>query len=487
MGRETGAMGRALREAVVTMLAVLATLACSVAVDAEPGPAVLAVVLCVSLSRSHMDRDLRGRFEAAVALPLVGLVATGVGFLLLRLPWVGAALFVAGMATSVWLRRFGSVARHAGGLIALPFVAILTTPYVPTRHAGHWLAVLIPIVVALLALLWVSVFHALAYRFRLLPRLREPHAHPAPALAKPSSTLRPDATTRMAIQMAVALGAAFLVGHVVFAHRWAWVVLTAFIVNSGTRGRLDVAYKSVLRVLGAGLGTLLALGAALHTGAHDGSTVVLMLAAVFLGLWLRPLGYAWWALFVTIALALLQGFEGGSAGEVLMLRLQEIVVGALLGVAAAWFVWPVRSTEVLRRRLADALATMAAAFDPATPARTPGELAAAMHQIEQLAPAFRASRLATASLRPLQPADWIDALVACYTPACVLITHERAPAEIRRAIGTARKSLREPDHLLGALQTLHTTLVNAARHETPAERRDPTKASARSADATRSG
>jgi hypothetical protein len=74
---ESSPVGQSLREAVVTMLAMLATLACAKAIDPEPGPAVLAVVLCLSFSRSHLDRDLRGRLEAAIALPLVGLLATG--------------------------------------------------------------------------------------------------------------------------------------------------------------------------------------------------------------------------------------------------------------------------------------------------------------------------------------------------------------------------------------------------------------------------
>lgn len=401
-----------------------------------------------------------------MALPLVGLVATGVGFLLLRLPWIGATVFVAGMAGSIWLRRFGPAARRAGGLIALPFVAILTTPYVPARHASHWLAVLMPVMVALFALLWVSVFRALARRAHLLPRLHGPHPQMVADVPKTPGGSRLDAATRMAVQMAVALGSAFVVGYVFFGPRWAWVVLTAFIVNSGNRGRLDVAYKSVLRVLGAGLGTLLALGAALHVGAHDGSTIGVMLAAVFLGLWLRPLSYAWWALCVTVALALLQGFEGGSTGGILWLRLEEIAVGALLGVAAAWLVLPVRSTDVLRRRLADTLALLADAFDPATPARTADELANAIAQVEQLAPPFRASQLATARFRPLQPADWIDALLACHAPARVLIAHDQAPVEVRRALGMARKSLREPGQLLGALQALSGALADAAHGAT---------------------
>jgi hypothetical protein len=107
------------------MLAAIATLLCALAIASGSGPAVLAVVLSLSLSRSHLDRDLRGRIEAAIALPVIGLVAVGVGILLHRAPWLGALVFVAGMFLSIWLRRLGPMARRAGSLIALPFVVLL--------------------------------------------------------------------------------------------------------------------------------------------------------------------------------------------------------------------------------------------------------------------------------------------------------------------------------------------------------------------------
>jgi len=110
---------RALREASVTMLAAIATLLCALAIAPGAGPAVLAVVLCLALSRSQLDRNLRGRIEAAVALPVVGVLAVGVGTLLHQLPWLGALVFVCGMFASIWLRRFGPMARRAGSLIAL--------------------------------------------------------------------------------------------------------------------------------------------------------------------------------------------------------------------------------------------------------------------------------------------------------------------------------------------------------------------------------
>lgn len=452
----------ALREAIVTMLAVLATLACTAAIVPGPGPAVLAVVLCLSLSRSHLDRDLRGRLEAAGALPVVGLVAVGVGMLLHRMPWVGAAVFVAGMFVSIWLRRFGPMVQRAGSLIALPFVAILVTPHIQAGHGSRLMAALAPVIVALLALAWVAMLHALARRLRVLPPLRR-HAGPAalPVRESPQPPTKSiPASTRMAIQMAVALAAAFVVGYVFFAERWAWIVLTALIVNSGNRGRLDVAYKSVLRVLGAAVGTIVALVSTLHVGSHDASTATLIFAAVFLGIWLRPLGYAWWALFATIALALLQGFEGSSAEHILWPRLEEIVIGAVIGVASAWFVLPVRSTAILRRRIADALAMLSDALDPATPATAPDAFAAAVAQVEQVAPAFRAGRLATRRFVSVQPADWVDALSACREPAIVLIEQGQAPGGVRRAIGTARLALREPEQLLAALRNLHHTLTD---------------------------
>jgi hypothetical protein len=458
-----GALLRSLREATATMLAAVATLLCALKIDPGPGPAVLAVVLCLSLSRSQLDRDKRGRIEAAIVLPIVGLVAVGVGMLLHRVPWLGAVVFIAGMFLSIWLRRFGPMAQRAGSLIALPFVVLLTVPYIPpTPHSAIPVA-LVPVIVALLALLWVSAMHALARRVRFLPAVRAPESRvSAPTV---ESSLRPIASTRMAIQMAVALAISFVIGYIGFAERWTWIVLTAFIVASGNRGRLDVVYKSMLRVLGAAAGTLVALSLSIHVGYHDTSSVVLILVAIFFGVWLRPLGYAWWALFVTLALALLQGFAGSPVPDILWPRLEEIVLGAVIGVASAWFVLPVRSTSVMRRRIADALSSLSHALDPATSARRPDDFVAAVAAVKQLAPAFRASRLVTRYFRAIQPADWVDILVACADPAITLIEKGETSIPVRRAVGAARKSIREPGEILRALQKLRRSLVEPGSGE----------------------
>jgi Fusaric acid resistance protein-like len=446
----------ALREAVVTLSAAIATLLCARTIAPGLGPAVLAVVLCISLARSGLYRARRDRIEAAIALPIVGWAAAGVGMLLHRTPWFGALIFVAAMFLSVWLRQFGSMARRAATLITLPFVVLLTTPYIPATSQGLVPAVLVPAVIAVLALLWVTVLYAIARRLRFLPNTPESRsAAPAPMTV---SSLRPGATTRMAIQMAVALAAAFVIGYVHFAERWAWIVLTAFIVISGNRGRLDVVYKSVLRILGAAAGTILALSIGKPAGYHDTTTTALILGAVFLAVWLRPLNYAWWALFVTLALALLQVFAGAPAPRILWPRVEEIAIGAVVGIASAWFVLPVRSTNALRRRIADALTTLSDALDPATLERTPGGFVAAVARVEEMAPAFRASRLVTRRFRNLQPADWVDALAACRDPAIARIESRETSDSVHRAVGAARRSMRQPDEILPALRALSTAL-----------------------------
>ncbi|HKR77956.1 MAG TPA: FUSC family protein [Rhodanobacter sp.] len=450
---------RALPEAVVSMMAALLTLACAQWLAPGPGSAVLAVVLSLSLARSRLDRDHRGRLEAAIALPVVGLAATGVGLLLRDAPWFGAAAFTVGVSASVWLRQFGEQARRASRLIALPFVTVLAVPHLSGVQRGPLPAVLVPVVVALLALAWVSMLDALGRRLHLLPDMMPPaHRMPAaPARATPSR-MRPSATTRMALQMAVALAAAFAVGHIGFGEHWPWVVLTAFIVHSGNRGRLEVAYKSLLRLAGAAGGTFVAALLAVPPHMPGSGSAALILLAVFLGTWLRPLNYAWWALFVTVALALLQDYAGLPASSEMTLRLAAIAAGAAIGVATGWLVLPVRSTDVLRRRLADALAALGEALDPATTPRGSARFVHALDAVESLAPAFRAARVLGLHPRWRLPADWIDALAGCRASALALVEQGATPGNARRAVGAARQALREPERLLDALEVLRDSL-----------------------------
>jgi len=447
----------ALREAVLTLLAMLGTLACAQWIEPGAASGVLGAVLALSLARSHLADARRGALESLIALPLVGLAAVGVGTLLHAAPWAGAAVFVAGMAASIWMRRFGPRARRAGALAALPLVTILVVPRLPHRDAGALPAWLVPVAVALAALACVLLARAIGRRLRWLsPADADVDADVAPPAH--ADAMRPSPHTRMALQMAAALAASFAIGYLAFPSHWSWIVLTAFIVNSGNRGRQDVVHKSALRVLGAAGGTLVATGVAGHLAAGGPSAAALILASVFLGVWLRPAGYGWWALFVTLALALLQTLQPAAAAPLLWQRLLEILIGAATGLAAAWFVYPIRSTDVLRRRIADALAAMSQALDPQAAARGPHAVAAAIRRVEQLRPSFRTRHLVLRRWQPLQPVDWIVALAACEAPLLALVERGETPGAVRKAIGAARQAMREPAQIGPALQALGRAL-----------------------------
>ncbi|MFW8745489.1 hypothetical protein, partial [Mesorhizobium japonicum] len=136
------ALRRAFAQAVVTIVAVVLTVLSTLAIAPEIGPAVLGAMLCLTLARSQLERDVRGRIEAAIALPVIGLLAAGVGLLLVRLPVAGAVVYVLGMTASVWLRRFGEVPRRIGALLALPFIALLVAPApIPPHPVGPLAAV----------------------------------------------------------------------------------------------------------------------------------------------------------------------------------------------------------------------------------------------------------------------------------------------------------------------------------------------------------
>lgn len=447
-------MREALRSAAVTMAAVILTLAVVLLLAPSPGPAVFGMLLAITLSRSQLERDLRGRLEAGVALPVVSLAGLGVGALLAAAPALGAAVFSLALAVSVLLRRFGPTWRRIGGLVALPFTTLLIAP-VHSDELGPLGSAGLALAIGLVAWGSVTALQLVAIRVRMLPR---PVPDEPAAAAPRAGGMHPDATARLAAQMLVALGVAFTVGFVFFADRWSWVVITALTVTIGNSGRVDVADKAVQRVLGAGAGSLIALGALLLPALPVGAGIGIVLLALFAGLVLRPFGYVWWSLTITVVLALAQGLGTGPFS--LAQRWEEIIVGGVIAVAVAFALLPVPSEAAVRRAIADVLQALASWLAVAAEGRK-GDVTA-----DELARAERRVRGALARLdRAARPFDdirrWLPrrlhpravgwlATVRGAVAACLAVPR---PA-VRRALGGARQALRDPPSLQAALDDL---------------------------------
>ena len=454
-----------LAQAVVTMLAILATIAVCLLIAPEPGPAILGAMLCLTLSRSQLERDWRGRLEAAIALPFIGLISAGVGLLLLDLRILGAIVYVLGIFLSIFLRRFGPVPRRIGALLALPFIALLVAPNpVPSTVHGGW-AILVPALVALVAFAFVTVFQVAAIGIRMLPRPLPAPPEPVPAEPVPAETPTAperrvilDATTKLALQMALSLALAFTIGFLFFADRWTWIVLTVVVVAVGNTGRADVLYKGVQRLAGAAVGTVVALlGLTLPAlGGPNLPTVIALLAIVFVAVFLRPFAYVWWALFFTLALTLLQSFGTASTsavGPLLGERLEEILLGTALALLVAWFVLPLRSENTVRRRIAIVLAALQTRLAEQTP-ETARELGDAQKQLARVAAPYLAwRRVFRRSTRP-RAGLWIAT-----TRDSVELGRDGGSPAARTALGEARRTLRDPDHLQPTLEKLRAALA----------------------------
>jgi len=418
---------------------------------------VLAVVLAVMVGRTARGIDLRDRAVAVAVVPVAAACAGELGSLMNRHVAIGDVLFAVAVAAAVWIRRFGPRFSKAGTQATLPFIAVLVIP-VPAASGMHhaaWSAV-----VAVVTVGWVALFQVAAQRLGVT---REPRARttvgPARRGQGPATTLRPVASSRMAIQMGLTLGAAFSVAHLLYPEHWTWLVLTAYIVASGNHGRGDLAHKAVLRITGAAVGTVVATLLASTFGYGDKWAVVAILLTLALAIWLRPLSYAYWAGSVTAALAFLYGYFGQSGTSLLRTRLEGILYGAAIAVSIAWLVLPIKTTDVLRRRIADVLAAISAYLTSARRGDTNQILVLqacvenTLDQLQQSAiPTLRFHRVVTTRTSSAQTAAVVGALTACRDPLRGLT---------RRL--TAQSGDAEDRHTRHDLAALHTSVTRSRR------------------------
>lgn len=290
--------------------------------------------------------------------------------------------------------------------------------------------------------------------------------HPAPPTPAPRrltggwSDLQPQ--TRLTAQLVAAMAAAFVLGHLLFPGRWAWTVITAFVVCSAARGRGDVVHRSGLRVLGAFTGavtgTLLA-----HLVAGDAPVAItLIFCYLLIGLWLRELNYAIWAFCVTSLLAVLYTLNGEHGSALLFQRPAGILLGSACGIAAACFVLPLSTETVMRGRAAAALRVLQ---DLLAVLREPDPQPAVIHHLtrrfdraaEELAVVSVPARVHRTLLHRRRnaaaphAADWADALAACAYAVRGLATTETADLAAARAqLGRTAKNLGQVRRRLGA-------------------------------------
>jgi uncharacterized membrane protein YccC len=190
--------------------------------------------------------------------------------------------------------------------------------------------------------------------------------------------------------------------------------------------------------------------------AGDSVAIVAIFASLALAAALRDISYALRAACTTGALAFLYGYFGQTGTGLLAHRLLGVLAGSIIGIAAAWFVLPVRTTDIARLRIA---ALLAATSDVAASAMVGTSdhamlerLAAADRELAVLTPTTRAAhRFGCGPARRLDRA--VNHARSLADQVAAIATPQRASdppgdpspelADLARQVSSARRALRD--------------------------------------------
>lgn len=253
-------------------------------------------------------------------------------------------------------------------------------------------------------------------------RSQGPESRSGPLSRMKRATQRWQPSTRLAIQIGVAAVAAMLIGGAISPEHWYWAVLTAFVVFNGAGNRGEILARGGHRLVGTLLGLPLGVGAAVAVGDRPWAQLTVMVVCVFFAFYLARVAYLLQTLFITVLVVVLYAMIGGFDIEVLTVRLAETMVGATVGIVAAFAIVSTGTRTEYRDRVDAHLTVMgrlidqavAAVAQPGTPSPvfiTTRELDTVLQEVLeaakplQLVPAGRVRRTVERQLRWLQNAN----------------------------------------------------------------------------------
>jgi uncharacterized membrane protein YccC len=152
---------------------------------------------------------------------------------------------------------------------------------------------------------------------------------------------------RSALQITLAAAIAMTLGLALSRERWFWAVLASFLVFSNTNSRGDTAIKALQRSIGTLFGIAFGLVLASLLSHQIGIAIAVSIVCVFLAFYFLQSSYATMTFFISIVLCLVYGMMGVLTFDLLKLRLEETVIGAIAGTLVAFLVLPARTRGTL--------------------------------------------------------------------------------------------------------------------------------------------
>jgi uncharacterized membrane protein YccC len=183
---------------------------------------------------------------------------------------------------------------------------------------------------------------------------------PRPGAGRVLAWLRSDPAAQTALRMTFAVAVAAAIGSVVSERRFYWAVLAVFITFMGTNTsgeQLNKAFSRVAgTVIGIGLGSILA-----HWIGLSAWSIAVILIALGIGVYFMKTSYVIMVIGITVVVSQLYEQLGEYSDSLLLLRLAETSIGAVVATAAALLIFPVdtrRAATTAARGYLDSLGSL---------------------------------------------------------------------------------------------------------------------------------
>ena len=173
-------------------------------------------------------------------------------------------------------------------------------------------------------------------------------------------------TTRQAIQVAVAASLAIVIGELVSPSRWFWAVIAAFVIFAGTNSWGETLTKGWQRLLGTMLGVPCGVLVATLFSGNKTASLAAIFVCLFCAFYFMTVTYSLMTFWITTMLALLYGLLGEFSFGVLLLRIEETAIGAVIGVTVAILVLPTNTRTAIRDDTRAFLASLSALIEIST-------------------------------------------------------------------------------------------------------------------------
>ena len=152
---------------------------------------------------------------------------------------------------------------------------------------------------------------------------------------------------RGTIQVAVAATIAIVVGNIVSGQRLYWAVLATFLAFMATTNSGEQVRKALFRVGGTAIGIIVGDVLVHVTGGHVWSSLLIVMIALFLGIYLVRVNYTFMAIGITVTLSQLYAQLDEFSWHLLLLRLGETAIGVGAVIVTVLLVVPLRPQRVL--------------------------------------------------------------------------------------------------------------------------------------------